>query len=54
MNTQKQSEEIKKLKLIILELIGVIQDISIDRDDRLEIDSRTLYELKNKLRDTDL
>lgn len=54
MNTQSQSEEIKNLKLIILELIEVIRDISIDRGDRLEIDTRTLYELQNKLRDGEI
>jgi hypothetical protein len=42
-------EEIKSLKSVILKLIEIIEDISLDRDDRIELDRRSLYELKQKL-----
>ncbi len=42
-------QEIKDLKSIILELIQIIEDISIDRYGRIEIDTRSLYELRQKL-----
>jgi hypothetical protein len=51
MNTQSQSEEIKKLKVIILELIDVIQDMSIDCYGSIEKDTKTLNQIKELLQD---
>jgi hypothetical protein len=51
MTTQSQSEEIKKLKAIILELIEVIQGMSIDRYGSIEKDTKTLYQIKELLQD---